>query len=349
MKKITPVRRDYCKKLNMRKLRQGMKMAGLVKKQRFKRRLKSNKQRSKRQTCYTPAMISLNGPKNRGDLLDLIQTISGVLNKSNASVFINFKATKTLHPCGTLYFNAHMSLFVAEYPGRISCSYPEDDVVGQLFQHIGLLKKLNLTEKYIITADNVKDWHSVEGIAADGQKFESLLQAIEGELTAPLRMGLYESMTEAITNSRQHAYDTAVVEEQRQFWWMFARKDGDVLTIAIYDAGMGIPESLRRKPEIKDIMLGLSFRSKHADKKLISAAVGSGRSRTKLPWRGKGLPDMMQFIKSTHVGGLLIHSNRGSYYYESESEMERQRDFVTPVIGTLIQWSLPLVERDETK
>jgi hypothetical protein len=348
MKKIPQLEREYCKRQNILKLRIGIKRASIQKNQKLRRRLNKNGRIDKRETFYPPELFSLNGRTNRGNLLDLIRSITSTLYKTRSNVFINFKNTKTLHPCGTLYFSAHISLLAAAFPGKITCSYPDDDVVGQLFQHIGLLRKLNLSDKYKITADNVKDWHSVEGFAADGQKFESLLKSIEDELTEPIRMGLYESMTEAVLNSRQHAYDRKMVEQDRQYWWMFARKDGDVLTVAVYDAGIGIPGSLRKKPELIDIMKGLSLRSKQADKKLIAAAVGS-KSSTRLPWRGKGLPDMMDFIKSTHVGGILIHSNRGSYYYAANTEKEMQRDYETPVAGTLIQWSLPLVEREETK
>lgn len=314
----------------------------------FKKKLKLSikKQNSKIVTIRVnaPHIFYLNNNENRNSLLLFIREIENALLQKNTRIFINFSKTDTLRPCGTLYFRAHIEILFEKYPGRISCNYPKDEIVGQLFQHINILEKMGLTNKYNITADNVTGWHSVEGKKADTFKFEKLLHDYENELAKPMRLGLYDSMSEAVTNCAQHAYETLSINSEYQKWWMFASKVDEVLTVAIYDVGIGIAKSLRIKPEMKDIVKGLAFQTKRSDKLLLELAVGSNKSRTKLPYRGKGLPEMMEFVRTTNVGGLLIHSNRGTYRFDAESNSESVSDYIREITGTLIQWTLPLTE-----
>lgn len=304
------------------------------------RRLK----KQKKIRILAPKTFCLNGARDREDLINFIKNIKQGLKEANSKIHISFRETNSLLPCGTLYFRAHMSLMLDKYRHRITCSYPKDDVVGQLFQHIKLLEKMGLSDKYKITADNVKHWHSVEGIKAETSKFENLLHSYEDELAQPMKLGLYDSMSEAVINSVHHAYEADKSDSKNQKWWMFSAKKDNNLTVAIYDAGIGIANSLRIKPELKDIMQLLAYKSNRSDRKLLMLAVGSSKSKTKLPYRGKGLPEMMQFVKSTNVGGLLIHSNHATYMYNAQINKEVTKDFFEPIKGTLIQWTIPLID-----
>ena len=342
MRKPDPRQRKRTINLNVRKLVDGRRNAFSLKKIRENRLKLQGKPKKFR--VAAPEIFCLNGDNNRDELLLFFSEIKNALSHKNSKIHIDFKRTKKLLPCGTLYFRAHLNLLLDDYSHRITCGYPSDDVVGQLFQHINLLDKMGLSNKYVITADNVKHWHSVEGVKAETMKFENLLHSYEDELAQPMKLGLYESMSEAVTNCVQHAYETLNTEDSNQKWWMFANREENVLTVAIYDAGIGIAESLRIKPELRDIISGLAFRNSKSDKKLLSLAVGSNKTRTRLPYRGKGLPDMMQFVKSTNVGGLLIHSNCGSYMYAAHSNREQTKHYAQALSGTLIQWTLPLID-----
>ena len=342
MKKQTTNTRLKQVALNNLKRFQGLKLAGASKRQ--KQKNKSHSYKIKTFRIVAPEEFNLNSKSDRDNLISFVKKIYLALIKPTSNVYIVLSKTRKLYPCGTLYFRAHISRFIELHPNRISCSYPVDDIVGQLFQHIGLLTKMGLSDRYSIQADNVKYWHSVEGTEADTRVFEELLNSYANELKKPMKTGLYDSMSEAIINCVQHAYETIPQERMQHKWWMFAKKTDNNLTVAIYDLGIGIAESLRIKPELIDYLKELIWRKKKSDIRLLKLAVGSYKTRTQLTYRGKGLPEMLEFIKQTNVGGLMIHSNHGAYFYSADSGREIVESYSEPLIGTLVQWTLPLID-----
>ena len=265
---------------------------------------------------------------------------------NGANVRISFEKTTNLLPAGTLLLVATLESLLEVYPNRISSNYPSDHVVEQLFQHIGLLQKLGNGPRRVITADNVRHWHLIRGTTADVSEFKNLFSTFESQLGHDTEAGLFESMSEAVTNTVQHAYPKikGEIDSIESRWWMFAQQKDDKLDVTICDLGVGIPKSLTYKRELAEILPALIRRlRKRADSGLIEVAVESSRSRTKLPHRGKGLPDMLAFIRRVNEGGFLICSLRGQLIYNAKFRRETARDFADSVPGTLIQWNLPLL------
>lgn len=292
----------------------------------------------------SPEVFSLGDPENRLAIFSLVHRMQNALF-SGHRVKLDFTTTRQLYPCGTLFFTANLDHALTRYPDRITCNYPSDDIVEQLFQHIGLLQQMGLSPRQSITADNVRHWHFVKGETVDTSGFTLLMEEYQTTFDGQVRMGLYGSLSEAVTNTIQHAYPGPGHNEVGlKPWWMFAQRVDDALTIAICDLGIGIAESLKRKPELKDILLKWRGRSK--DKKLIEAATGR-RSSTKLPYRGKGLPEMLDFVRTSRIGGMIIHSNHGSYGYDVNTHSDRARQVDPPMPGTLIQWTLSIAEPAE--
>lgn len=203
---------------------------------------------------------------------------------------------------------------------------------------------MGLAPRKTITADNVKHWHYVTGHSADTSGFRDLMQTYQHTLDTPIRMGLYDSMTEAVTNCIHHAYDDEnhlLNAQSEKKWWMFAEHRNDKLTVVICDLGIGIAGSLKQKPEFSDIMRKwISYR--RVDKRLLGSAVGSSRTRTRLPHRGKGLPEMLEFVRGSTNGGLLIHCNHAGFGFDAANHIEALTFFPQPLYGTLVQWGLPL-------
>jgi hypothetical protein len=209
-----------------------------------------------------------------------VQETESLLGRGE-KVHISLQRTKALHPCGTLFFAAHMERLEHIYPGMLSLSYPRDDVVEQLFQHIGLLQQFGLSPRKTISADNVKDWHFVRGENSDISGFKALEERYWRMLGPELGMALGGSMGEAVTNCVQHAYLGRAGEKIN--WWMFAQYKQGQLTIAIFDLGMGIAQSLRKKEGLAATIEKISryFRGAgRVDRELLASVVGSNRSRT---------------------------------------------------------------------
>lgn len=285
-------------------------------------------------------------PATRLRLLSFIEKIKHNLS-INLRVHISFKNTKQLTPSGTLIFVAELGEILDRYPGKVTIDYPDDDVVEQLFQHIGLLKRLGMTSRKVITAENVRHWDYVYGKSADASDFKRLFSNYKTTISEEARSGLFDSMSEAITNSIQHAYPCRHVKECecKKGWWMFAKQADNKLTVVIYDMGIGIPASLQRKPELMELFFKAPYRRllRVTDTSLIDIAVESKRTSTRMPNRGKGLPDMLEFVKSGDVGKFSIYSRAGSFFYNAKDGMEAGSDYDVPITGTFFEWEIPLI------
>lgn len=136
-------------------------------------------------------------------------------------------------------------------------------------------------------------------------------------------------MSEAVTNTVQHAYNLNDTKE----WRMFAQKKDGNLDVALCDLRIGIPKSLRQKPELKEWLTSPVQTSKrNRDESLLEVAIQSSRSKTKLPHRGKWLKEMLEHVKS----------GKGVFNYNAPEKTETTRHFETPIHGTLIEWQIPL-------
>lgn len=313
----------------------------------YRKRLRAHPaKRGSSVSLTTPECFSLANPDTRKPLFQLIDDLHLALNQGR-SVIINFSRTKHLLPDGTLYFVANLDRAINEHPDKITCNYPADNTVEQLFQHINLLPRMGRSPRLKITADNVRYWHFVSGTSArDVSEFTQLIDECKINFDSEASMSIYASLSEAVTNTIHHAYPILNVHKDvPRPWWMFAQRIDDVLTIAICDLGIGIAESLKRKPEWKDYLL--RWHNKTRDKKLIEAATGR-RSSTKLPHRGRGLPDMLNFVRTSQIGGMIIHSNRGAYSYDVLTHTDRAIDVTPTLPGTLIQWTLSIAGHART-
>ena len=301
--------------------------------------------RSRTHGVNAPKVFRLNGTEEeRTSLLQFLHRMEYLLAQGH-KVRINYDRTVELFPDGTLLFVATLEKLLAQYPARISCNYPKHPVVEQLFQHIGVLNKLGNSARAVVTAENVRHWHYVQGTVVDLSGLETLFTGFAAKLGEETGAGLFDSVSEAITNVVQHAYEGlpegAIKTEAR--WWMFAQQRDGKLDVVISDLGIGIPRSLREKEELADVLPGLIRRlRKRQATGLIEMAVESSRSRTKLPYRGKGLPDMLKFSKACNVGFFLVHSANGTFMYNSNTKREIASDYDTAIPGTLINWQLEL-------
>lgn len=305
--------------------------------------LRKVSERRKPLIVKAPKYFLLASDTQREDVLNFIREVDTTLSLGYP-VILDFSFTEKLHPCGTLYFLANVDILLSTYPGMIRASRPKDTVVEQLFQHVGLSERLGRKSKVAITAENVVNWHYATGTDASTSAFKSLLmqhgEAMGGLIT---RSALYDCMSEAVTNTKKHAYPYNEENPLPQ-WWMFSQANDEILEVVICDLGIGIPKSLLKKPEMRDYFRKLLMvgRPSSHDKELIKVATSTSRSSTGLAYRGKGLPQMLEFIKEGSTGGFRAQSGYGVYSYDAIARKDRAKTFKRPIKGTLIQWTLQL-------
>lgn len=253
------------------------------------------------------------------------------------TVILDFAQTKRLFPCGVLVLMGVVDHWIQSYPGRLQGTYPGDDLVEQMLQHVGVLQKLGLTPRKKISHDDVTRWHYFTGMNVDATAIEPFMDQVRGLVGEEAQMGLADCVNEAMTNVRHHAYN----DEIGGRWWIFATISERRVFVAMHDRGSSIPGTLLEKPEIWDYLTGRVWRQGRADGKLISAAA-EGRTSTKLPYRGKGLPEMLQFTRASANGELAIYSRRGFFRFSGREQIESVGRLTKPITGTLIVWMLNL-------
>ncbi|MBD8654731.1 hypothetical protein IFT68_03705 [Oxalobacteraceae sp. CFBP 13730] len=262
------------------------------------------------------------------------------------NVKLSFKNTRKMFPCGTLVFLARLDLWLAKYPRKITCDYPDDEVVEQLLQHFSVLSKLGLNHRKEINSDRVAYWHFYSGSKADLSGFKDVTLSIIKGIEHPQKELFADCLNEAVVNTVHHAYKSyseAEMPSGLRRWWILSQFRGDRMYVAIYDVGEGIPGTLKRKPEWLEF-----FRHRHYnDDRTIESAIVSKRTSTLQPERGQGLPEMLEFSQSLKGGGLSIISSKGAFEYDADNDTPRRRKYSSPLQGTLVQWAIPFRKEQE--
>ncbi|MFQ2729267.1 hypothetical protein ACK3YQ_01205 [Aeromonas caviae] len=165
---------------------------------------------------------------------------------------------------------------------------------------------------------------------------------------------LHSGLSEAVTNVTHHAYpESDSVTWHDKSWYLTGSFNikSRVMTISFFDHGIGIPSSLPNSTVWENLLNYIAYinvpaASRRLDSVLLKAAVNMPRTRTGKDDRGKGLQDLLEFIKYRKEGSLSIYSERGSYVgkFERGKLHSKSKSYKRPLCGTLITWSVTLEE-----
>ncbi len=299
-----------------------------------------------------PRYFFVGSSADRRRCLQFFDRIRMVVIDRKLKAHVDFSRTRRMMPCGTLLFLAELERMRRFFPGRdmFSCNYPANRVVEQVLQQVGLLDLLAKKARQVASDfdETVRHWRYATGNAVEGAKVEPLVDSLEGRLTPALTQGLFVGLTEAMTNCSHHAYiadrGDGLDKTSQHRWWMFSQEKDGLLSVCFCDLGIGIPKSVAQsglwdRSIISKIFDLLGFTSE-TESRLIRAALELNRTRTSQPHRGKGLPQILDVVRTVESGFLRIHSNRGMYSFQNQ--VESMIDFSGSIRGTLIQWNIPL-------
>ena len=254
------------------------------------------------------------------------------LLQNGQRVALDFSKVEALFPCGVLILMGWVDEWITKYPAALSATYPKVDLVEQMLQHVNVLQKLGLPARKEVFHNDVTRWHYFHGKDADVTPMESFMLNLRSMLGEEQQLGLCNCISEAMINVGHHAYEGC----EGGPWWIFATISDNNVFVALYDRGESVPATLVAKPVLMDYLRATVWRSGRGDGQLITAAVG-GRTRTKLPYRGKGLPEMLEFTKKYSNSELGIFSRSGFFRYSTDESVGRLK---TPIKGTLVIWML---------
>lgn len=165
---------------------------------------------------------------------------------------------------------------------------------------------------------------------------------------------LHTGLDEAITNVGHHAYPESQFSSDKEKSWFLTGAYDPVegeLKVIFYDQGVGIPKTLPASKHYERIVKFLgdlpyspSFAKGYSDEQLLKASIDMSRSSTGKSDRGKGLGDLLEFIKTRGQGYLSVLSRQGMYKFSIEDgkEVIKSARFENPINGTLIIWKVSL-------
>jgi len=145
---------------------------------------------------------------------------------------------------------------------------------------------------------------------------------------------IFATLVECMGNTKEHAY---LKDNLLPKWWLIALYDQNVERVhfAFVDNGMGIPGTVRKKfmERIKEYTGGVLGNVQ--DSMLIDSALkGEFRTKTKLGYRGNGLPKILSYSEKKEIDNLIIISNKGYVNSTTPECKELARKFN----GTLLSW-----------
>ncbi len=281
-------------------------------------------------------------------------------NKAYKLVSVNFDNLKQISTSSALVLTAELSKWDDAIRQRLRPNTDnwDCDILKQ-FTELGFFDLFNddQPEKRANITDTCK--HSglslvkyIKGRCGDKAKTR-ILKAKIGDIVGDKISKwtfLDSGLSEAITNVSHHAYpkDYDYSEEDKN-WYLTGSYNEytNELKVVFYDQGIGIPKSLPSS-EIWEKVLAWFSKYSIADRKrhevLLKAAVELDRTSTLETDRGKGLQDLLEFVKHRGDGYLSILSLKGLFKYSMKNGTKavKSEHFSQELYGTLIIWSATL-------
>jgi len=324
-----------------------------------KRRKKNHSYQMPVYTITMPKVIYINDKEeHRTPLMESLEKLeANILQRKKVS--LSFAQTTDASADGMILVLATIHNLTNAHPKNLIrikrsnfCTPKIKEVLCQikLFEHLGQKPPITHTKH-----QDVIDWVQISGTNIDPSNNARLFddKRIEGLKNDKL----FPALTEALSNSVEHAYKGQDIDPSHEKWWAFRQIKDNYLTIVVCDLGIGIPESLKIKnePWFKKIFHGIPNNAK-IDAKAIEQAVQHSRSRHEdnMPERGKGLPQILDAINEYNNQGyeavIQISSNYGLLRKRKSKETNNEppitHNFKNSIKGTIISWRIPLKLED---
>lgn len=312
-----------------------------------------------RHTVVIPDKLNLFNRRGRESLYIFLRQLAEI--PASCKVFIDFSNVSEVKVSAVLVLFAHLEIMLqGQESRRIFWKKPSDILIDSGLSELGIWALLG--ESYT-PVDGAIRICSVSSEENQSNERKSLRDAImyakdsiafhqDSNLTEDVDDVVFAAISESFTNVWQHAYAEDLGRKYRTLndmpsvrkWWIALRHINGQLFMAVYDVGVGIPFSTRKKEwytslkqDVLEMIGGVS-----ADNQDIVTALEYGNSRYNVQGRGNGLPAMKKFVEINPDGVLRIMSGKGMYIYRSQTNKESSDDLEFSFPGTLVQWNVAL-------
>lgn len=298
-----------------------------------------------------PREMDVGNIHRRGPTARFLHEIRDHSRRKGVAIEMDFSGIELVYPSGAVLLLAEIDRAVLGQlqSHSVRCKRRQGTIADQVLQQIGIYERLGIACEVPPDAESVRHWRSASGVLSDGAKGGSILESYEGRLAEGISKGLYEGIVEAMTNTLHHAYLGQIGTQLRhrigRRWWMLSQERDGLLSVAICDLGIGIPRSLPRSPSFpwESIKrLWQTLRLDGSDASAIKVALQLGKTRTEQKGRGKGLSEIVEAVRLSERGRVIISSNKG--VFTSAPNDNYVGNHSHSIRGTLIHWQVPIAE-----
>lgn len=308
-----------------------------------------------RLVLVAPSVMDLDEPET----LRFLNDVRRVADDRNMRFYIDFTKITSITPSCALVFTSELhrcSLIRGEKNKLRVVDFNKwnPDIRNSLrdMGMFNLLRISNLPKKFMKEEStcNTKFFKFVSDKKINGEKSVTFRDIVSEAISGvPNKKKLQEAIGEAMDNALYHGYPDDFVNMshfKQMRWWLSASFDSakNILTLMFFDHGIGIPKSL---PKVHPWLFGRIISLLDDDDKKIEAATKAGRSSTNKKHRGKGLPQIIDYVKTySKSGEVKITSGKGVYKLMKTSDMKKAEIKLCmnqfDINGTLIEWQIKL-------
>lgn len=329
-------------------------------KRKLKLRLKKVKISNIKQPSHiirAPQVMSIS--KNYTEVAQFFQTLRKKTTElgSGDHLTVDFQTIKTLMPGAALILASELYRWQELNNIMLKPFKPQrwHFETVRLFNEMGLFDLLRTAKKHKVRPNKLPGpqtfFKFLTGSLSEGKLAYRLMENMSPVIKSIYNEQLlYVALSEAMTNVVQHAYNKESDVNHpnlKNRWWLSGsfNNDNRVMTVLLYDHGVGIPKTLPSKPFWSDIENFIKEKNYKLTNKgrLIQAAVEMGRSKTKLKHRGKGFRQILKFSTDSRFGKLYIVSRDGEYLFNEDCDVIT-RSCPVELGGTFIRWEIKLQE-----
>ena len=262
-------------------------------------------------------------------------------------IYINFDTIREIDTATAMMLAAELEVMKITYKVSQMIAHDShwDPKVRALLVQMGFLELLSAIPEISSHTEPSKNKIFVKFRSGHKLIGDSVVQILEnlqknitaGELSDDLLLHLCVGISEAITNSYQHAYRGDDRNERIKLnrWWISASIDKQTKEIQVvcYDRGATIPKTI--KSSLFPIL---------SEDEIIFTTIKEQKSSTKSKNRGKGLSELLHLIDENKQGTLRIYSGKGMVEFKRSRKKgentDISRELPRKMQGTLVEWSI---------
>jgi hypothetical protein len=313
---------------------------------------------------HAPKALSIYSVDNH-DSYSFEETIEfyfGLIKASRKSdCIIDFKITEVLTAAASLILFSLIHSNIPKSKFKLSLMNHTTPSVNSVLNHTGL-KRLMRSKRHNYDIENVSVLPIISGVG--NSHFKEIIDHIQkqiykNQMDADTEYLIGDAVAETINNVSRHAYPS--LEDEEKIWWLICEVTNGQLYLAIYDQGVGIPETVVKKKwfsnslkklypvqykelmdhaSLKDQITSLVANSSLKDEQLIYMSMLGDVTGTEKSKHGQGSKSIRALVSDTEDGKLWVYSNNGLYKFAAGSDIPLLCRLPLKIEGTLIQWNI---------